>query len=449
MNKTFPAYGVFGILLLILSELLSLRKVDPFYSWFYCFAWWSYILTIDAIIHRIKGNSLIANRTKEFFLMTPWSIFIWLIFEGANLFLENWYYINLPHSFAERWLGYAIAYATVLPGLFETTELLESLGLFKKAITKKILISRATHILLILLGTICLASSILIPQYFFPSIWMGFIFLLEPFNYWFGGRSLLKDLEEGNPRKIYLLLMAGLICGFLWEFWNFWALSKWIYTVPFFEKLKGFEMPYLGFLGFLPFAIQAYVMYNFISLFRFRRGWEEPTNRLNLEKRTRSLTAILTAILIGSFCVLVFRAIDFKTVDSYYPRLKDAYWIESKYREELPRVGVATLSELLVKTRNKRDRDELALRLLIPKEDLIQWIEKAQLVQLKGLGIENLQLLEGVEIYSISTLAEQDLDTLYEMMKTQFPGRHLPRKAILRIWIREARKTIKSKSYEL
>jgi hypothetical protein len=449
MNKTFPAYGVLGIILLVLSELLSLRKVDPFYSWFYCFAWWSYILTIDAIIHRIKGNSLIANRMKEFFLMIPWSIFIWLIFEGANLFLGNWYYINLPHSIVERWLGYAIAYATVLPGLFETTELLESLGLLRKAITKRILISRETHILLILLGTACLASSALVPHYFFPLIWVGFIFLLEPFNYWFGGRSLLKDLEEGNPRKIYLLLIAGLICGFLWEFWNFWSLSKWIYTVPFFEKLKGFEMPYLGFLGFPPFAVQAYVMYNFISLFRFQRGWEESTDRLNLEEKTRFLTAILTAILIGSFCVLVFKSIDSKTVDSYYPRFKDAYWIESKYREELPRVGIATLGELLLKTTNKRERDELALRLLIPKEELIHWIEKAQLVQLKGLGIENLRLLEEVEIHSISTLAAQDPDTLYEMMKTQLPGSPIPRKAILRIWIREARKTIKGKSYEL
>jgi hypothetical protein len=278
---------------------------------------------------------------------------------------------------------------------------------------------------------------------------VGFIFLLEPFNYWFGGRSLLKDLEEGNPRKIYLLLMAGLICGFLWEFWNFWALSKWIYTVPFFDKLKGFEMPYLGFLGFPPFAVQAYVMYNSISLFRFRRGWEESMDRLNLEKRTRPLTAILAAILVGSFCVLIFRAIDSKTVDSYYPRLKDAYWIELKYREELPRVGIATLSELLLKTRNKRDRDELALRLLIPREELIQWIEKAQLVQLKGMGTENLRLLEGAEIHSVSVLAAQDPGTLYEMMKTQFPGSPIPRRAILRIWIREARKTIKGRSYEL
>ena len=447
MKKTFPLHGVFGIILLILSEILCFNKVDPFYSWFYCFAWWSYILTIDAIIYRIKGNSLIINRTKEFFLMIPWSVFIWLIFEAANLSLENWYYINIPQSTIERWLGYAVAYGTVLPGLFETTEWLESIGLFRKSSIKTLPVSGKTHIVLILLGTFCLASSILMSQYFFPLIWVGFIFLIEPFNYWSGGRSLLKDLEEGNPRKIYLLLIAGLICGLLWEFWNYWALSKWIYTVPFFEKLKGFEMPFLGFLGFPPFAVQAYVMYNFISQFRFGRGWEEFAYRLNPERRTRSLTIALTVILIASFYVLIFRAIDFKTVDSYYVRLKDAFWIEPHYREELPKVGIAALDELLLKTREKRDRDELALRLLIPREELNQWIEQAKLVQLKGLGVENLRLIEAVGIHSISALAAQDPDILYKTIENHSLGSPHPNKAKIRIWIREAQKAIKS--YEL
>src|SRR5512147_1176499 len=103
MRNRFPVYGILGIVSLILSGLFLLRKVEPFYSWFYCFAWWSYILTIDAVIYRLKGNSLIMNRRKEFLLMIPWSVFIWLIFEAANLSLKNWYYINLPHSLIERW----------------------------------------------------------------------------------------------------------------------------------------------------------------------------------------------------------------------------------------------------------------------------------------------------------------------------------------------------------
>jgi len=449
MNKTFPLHGIFGIILFLVSEVAVFKKVDPFYSWFYCFAWWSYIFTIDAVIFRLKGNSLMVNRTREFLLMIPWSIFLWLIFEAANLSLENWYYINLPHSMVERWLGYAIAYGTVFPGMFETTELLESLVLFKKSKIKKTVISHEGHSVLVLLGALCLASSVLVPDYFFPLIWVGFIFLLDPLNYRLGGKSLLKDLEEGNPRKIYLLLVAGLICGFLWEFWNFWALSKWVYTVPFFQKAKGFEMPFLGFLGFPPFAVQAYVIYNFIALFRSGRGWEEYTCRLRPEKKTRPLSIILTAALIGSFSILIFRAIDSNTVDSYYPRLEDAYWIEPQYRRELPKVGIATFDDLLSKTREKKEMDELALRLLIPKEVLIQWLEKARLVQLKGLGVENLRLLEGVGIDSISALAKQYPEILYDKIEQVSRERVPPQEAKIRIWVREARKTVRSSKLKL
>src|SRR5574341_1214710 len=101
MKKTFPIHGIFFFFFLLLSEIFLFVKVDLFYCWFYFFAWWSYILVVDAVIYRLKRNSLILNRTKEFFMMIPWSIFIWLIFEAANLSLENWYYINLPHSAVE------------------------------------------------------------------------------------------------------------------------------------------------------------------------------------------------------------------------------------------------------------------------------------------------------------------------------------------------------------
>jgi Domain of unknown function (DUF4332) len=444
MKRTFPLHGFFGIILLLVSEIAVFKRVDPFYSWFYCFAWWSYIFTMDGVIYRLKENSLIVNRTREFLLMILWSIFFWLIFEAANLSLKNWYYINLPHSTVERWLGYAIAYGTVLPGMFVTAEFLESLGLFKNSKIKKTTLSHEGHSVLVLLGALCLASSVLVPEYFFPLIWVAFIFLLDPLNYRFGGKSFLKDLEEGNPQKIYILLVAGLICGFLWEFWNFWALSKWVYTVPFLEKAKGFEMPFLGFLGFAPFAVQAYVMYNFIALFRSGRGWEESTHRLNPEKKTSPLTMILTLILIGSFSILIFRAIDSNTVDSYYSRLEDAYWIEPQYRRELPRVGITTLGELLSKTREKKEMDELALRLLIPKELLIQWVEKARLIQLKGLGVENLRLLEGVGIDSISALAKENPEILYDKIEQVSRDRVPPRETKIRIWVREAKKRVGS-----
>jgi nucleotidyltransferase/DNA polymerase involved in DNA repair len=111
---------------------------------------------------------------------------------------------------------------------------------------------------------------------------------------------------------------------------------------------------------------------------------------------------------------------------------------------ELPKVGITTLDELPKKTSGKKERDELALRLLIPKELLIQWVEKAKLVQLKGLGAEDLRLLEGVGIHSISDLTKEDPEKLYEKIKQTLKGRLPPRKAKIRIWVREARKGVRS-----
>jgi hypothetical protein len=60
-------------------------------------------------------------------------------------------------------------------------------------------------------------------------------------------------------------LLAGLVCGALWEAWNFWARTKWIYTVPGFEGLNVFEMPLAGFLGFPPFAVECVVFLRWLG----------------------------------------------------------------------------------------------------------------------------------------------------------------------------------------
>jgi hypothetical protein len=444
MKRTFPIPGIIGIVVLVLSQILLFKKTEPIYSWFYCFAWWSYIFAMDGIVYALKGNSLILSRTKEFLLMIPWSVVIWLVFEAANLSLKNWYYVNLPSSRPERWAGYFVAYGTVLPGLFETTEFLETTGCFRNVRARALCFTSRGQAVLMSLGGASLVLSLLAPYYFFSLIWVGFILLLEPMTYRYGGRSLLRDLETGKPRKVYLLLTSGLICGLLWEFWNFWARSKWIYTVPFFERTKGFEMPVLGFLGFPPFAIQVYVMYNFISLFRARRGWEESTYRNQPERKTGRATLILTVVLIAVFSASIFREIDLHTVDSYDVRLEDAYWIPLKWRVELPRVGITSLSELLAKTETSREVEELALRLLVPREELTGWIEGAELSQLKGLGTKNLRLLEGVGIHSVSSLAAQDPDALGLKLLEQYSPDRLPTRAKLRLWIREARDKVRS-----
>jgi hypothetical protein len=97
--------------------------------------------------------------------------------------------------------------------------------------------------------------------YLAAPLFLGFAFLLDPINARTGAESILGDLLEGRHGRLTNLGLAGPICGLLWEFWNYWAGAKWIYTVPILPELRRFEMPLLGYAGFAAFAVECFAMY--------------------------------------------------------------------------------------------------------------------------------------------------------------------------------------------
>jgi len=442
-QKRLNIHGIIGLGILIVAEIMMFSGVEPFVSWFYCFAWWSYILIADSLVYRIRGNSLLMNRTKEFFLLLPWSVAVWLFFELVNLALKNWYYINIPGNITMRWIGYMVAYSTVLPGIFETTELLESLGLYRGLSVPAIPESRKWYIPFWIVGGAFLVLPITLPKYCFPLIWGSFVFLLEPVNHRFTGKSLMREWERGNPSKFLLLLTAGLACGLFWEFWNFWARSKWVYTVPFFDQLKGFEMPFLGFLGFPPFAVECYVIYNFISLFRHKKGWERDQYKLNLEKRTKPLAIAASVIGIAIFYPFVFHSIDTKTINSYIARVSDLSLIEPDYQEKLEEMDLHTVDDLFQKIKEPEGRKELGKNLGISDDLISDWAEWCRLILLKGLGVKNFLLLREVGVDDVRTLAWQEPSSLYEKLVRANEADPITSQPIdiakVKVWIRAAK----------
>jgi hypothetical protein len=437
-------HGFIGLGILILAEIMMFRRVEPFYSWFYCFAWWSYILIADSLIYRIKGNSLLMNRTKEFILLMAWSVAVWLFFELVNLALKNWYYINVPRNTAIRWIGYMVAYSTVLPGIFETTELLESFGFYRGVSVPAIPESRKWYIPFWIVGGAFLILPITLPKYCFPLIWGSFVFLLEPINHYFGGKSLMRDWERGDPSKFLLLLTAGLACGLFWEFWNFWARSKWVYTVPFFDDSKGFEMPFLGFLGFPPFAVECYIIYNFISLFRHKRAWERDQYALNPAKRTKPLAIAASVVGLAIFFPFVFHSIDTKTINSYVARVSDLNLIDPEYQEKLEEMDLHTINDLFQRIKETEGRKEFREKLGISDEQISDWAKWSRLIRLKGLGIKNFLLLKKAGVDDIQTLARQDPSSLYEKLVRANEHDRITSQPIdmakVKVWIRAARK---------
>ncbi len=262
-------HGWVGLVIMGFSEVLLFGGVSFVRTFFIPLVWSGYILLADSLVYRRKGRSMIMNRPGEFLLLLPLSIGFWLIFEFYNLYLRNWHYVGLPEDLPLRLLGYGWAFATIWPAILETAEVLESWKIIsgKRAHPWKI---KEGHLAASLIfGAFCLVLPFLVSppaaQYLAAPVWLGFIFLLDPINYWMGRDSLFGDLEKGNPRRFYTLILSGFLCGALWEFWNYWAGARWFYTVPILGHIKIFEMPVLGYLGFPPFAVECFAMYALVK----------------------------------------------------------------------------------------------------------------------------------------------------------------------------------------
>jgi hypothetical protein len=232
-RRPFPAHGWLGLFSLICAEYLMFHGIEPAATYFSPVAWTSYILIADAAIFAISGQSRLREEPRGLLKMAALSIPLWLIFEAYNLRLANWAYVGLPQGRLERWIGYGWAFATITPGIFLTAAL----------IIAPLLAPTSTA------------------KYLFGLVWLGFLFLLDPINYRLHLPSFEGDLARGHRGRLYSFLAAGWVCGWLWEFWNYWARAGWIYTFPIGQHWKIFQMPAPGYLAFPVYALECFAMY--------------------------------------------------------------------------------------------------------------------------------------------------------------------------------------------
>jgi hypothetical protein len=238
-------------------------------QYLYFFAWYPYILFLDGMLCRLHGKSRLWSPPRGSWQMFFWSVTGWLIFEALNLVLKDWGYVGVTASGWVRWPGYALAFATVLPGVLLTCEVLAALGLWGGRQGRPLDLG-AWQPVALLAGVAFLVMPLVFPHYAFPLVWVALVLLLDPFCDLLGGSSLIAGWAAGRRQEGLCLMSAGLICGLWWEMWNYPATSKWVYTLPVLNFGKIFEMPLLGYLGFIPFALECAVMYNFFKILEAR-----------------------------------------------------------------------------------------------------------------------------------------------------------------------------------
>lgn len=273
-----------GLAIMIASEVATLAGIEPFASWNTPMCWTGFILCADAMVFRARGNSWIRSSPREFAALTLASIPLWLVFEGYNLVIRNWTYVGLPENPALRTFGYAWSFATIWPAIFEGGELMAVLraGQAERAGGAGPITHTghpadrarpALRALSIAAGALMLVSPFLVSgnvaRYMAAPVWLGFIFLLDPINTRLGAEPMMPD---GRADRVINLALSGLLCGVLWEFWNYWSHAKWHYTVPIMEHIRIFEMPVPGYLGFPAFALECFTMYVFVRRMVSRLG---------------------------------------------------------------------------------------------------------------------------------------------------------------------------------
>ena len=271
-------YGWLGLIWVLVAQILMFAKIEPVHRWFTPIVWTGYILFADALVLRLRGRSLVHDRPRELVMMAWLSVLFWLIFEIYNLRLANWYYVNVPQNPWLRNLAYLWSFATIFPGLFLTSEWLAALlpiDLIRRQLTPRRF--GPWWNVSIVVGLVFLLVPPLLPyrisRFLFGLVWLGVIFFLDPINHKLGAPSLIAEWEEGRLGRTLALLAGGAACGLLWEFWNYWAGAKWIYAVPILGDIKLFEMPVVGFLGFPPFCLECFVLYQFARRVLWGRVW--------------------------------------------------------------------------------------------------------------------------------------------------------------------------------
>jgi len=268
------AHGWIGLGLVLAAEAALLGGQPLVARWFTPLVWTGYVLFVDALAARLTGRSYLTTDRVEGVLVGLASVGGWWLFEwynaprfwrgGADAAGLWWRYQGLEPNLFLRRLGYDWSFATIFPALFLTATVLRA-RVFRRVRVRPWRPPRATLRALVVVGAVAAVLPLVIASaWLVPLVWVAFTLLLEPLNARAGRPSWLADLGRGDASRLAALLAAGVVCGALWEFWNYWAATKWTYSVPYLGHVKIFEMPVLGYLGFPPFALECFAMYHWL-----------------------------------------------------------------------------------------------------------------------------------------------------------------------------------------
>jgi hypothetical protein len=211
-------------------------------------------------------------------LLLALSVPLWWWFELVNARVENWEYIGPADRYGR--LAYSLlgsaAFSTVIPAMDAAWGLTVRVGRSVAGLARR---RGRWYGMQVGVGIGFQAMVFVWPVVFYPFVWVAPFLIADGFVGYKGGRSLVDDMLGRRWQLLAGVAMAGLLCGFLWEFWNFWSVPRWTYNVPLLDFGRVFEMPVLGYGGYVPFAWSIYQLLRLLPVGALLPAQGDPPKR--------------------------------------------------------------------------------------------------------------------------------------------------------------------------
>jgi hypothetical protein len=267
-GASFPGWGWWGVILMLVGWALAWTRLpwfNPIQEHTFCIPWAGYIVFANALCIQRSGHCLLTEAPGRFMMLFPVSALFWWFFEYLNRFVQNWYYIQVgDFGPAGYFLLASMAFSTVLPAVLSTHRLLLTFDQLNSRTMAgpviQIPYGRLIAVTAILAAAAGLTLIGIYPDFLYPLVWFAPLVIIAALQCLCGRTSILTGLRRGDWRLIVAPACAALICGFFWEMWNFYSLTRWEYTIPFVDRFRIFAMPLLGYGGYLPFGLECAVI---------------------------------------------------------------------------------------------------------------------------------------------------------------------------------------------
>jgi len=256
---SFIGLACFWILAWTRFDWFSTLQAHTFFPLWFC-----WIVCVNALTFQRNHQCPLINSPYKFIRLFIVSAVFWWMFEYLNRFVGNWYYSGSQYSAGKYFLLATLSFSTVLPAVESMKEYLLTFDRFKSGFKGmkefKTINSRTFAMFSVIISSVLLLLIGVFPDPLFFLIWICPFFIFTGCLILFDSLHILKGVKKGDYTMVTAYSIAALICGFFWEMFNFYSLARWQYAIPYVQVFHLFEMPVLGYAGYLPFGLECAVI---------------------------------------------------------------------------------------------------------------------------------------------------------------------------------------------